>query len=201
MNSSPQQHYAYRRNPTRTIHASTFQPEQFGHSHGYTVIPSQYNGHSSFPSIPSAAPVAQAAPPSTVAVLDKPDKPDKPVKPSPASSGFSLASLAKYANVDEWKGLVDRFGGLDGILSTVTTVQKVISTVGQIAPMVKVFGSLGKGPKNADQPAATPISARRRSSPSRNRRNSRRSHARKRSSQSLTPRKSTPYTKRPANRR
>src|SRR5690606_1862990 len=55
-------------------------------------------------------------------------------------------------NVDELKGLVDRFGGLDGILATVTKVQKVMSTVGQIAPMAKVFtGILGNKKPNNEQ--------------------------------------------------
>ncbi|MBD2868943.1 hypothetical protein [Paenibacillus arenilitoris] len=56
--------------------------------------------------------------------------------------GFSLANLS------ELKGLVDRMGGLDGILSTVTKVQKVMSSVSQMAPLVKVLlGSFGKKSK------------------------------------------------------
>ncbi|GKU80517.1 hypothetical protein L3i20_v249140 [Paenibacillus sp. L3-i20] len=59
--------------------------------------------------------------------------------------GFSLANLASHANLTEIKGFVDRMGGLDGILTTVTKVQKVVSSVSQIAPLVKVFmGSFGK---------------------------------------------------------
>ncbi|CAM4342935.1 hypothetical protein L1N85_21910 [Paenibacillus alkaliterrae] len=55
------------------------------------------------------------------------------------AGGFSLASLG------EIKGFVDRMGGIDGILTTVTKVQKVMSTVSQMAPLVKVlFGSFGK---------------------------------------------------------
>ena len=68
--------------------------------------------------------------------------------PNPTPSkpgGFSLDKLASFANLNEIKGFVDRMGGLDGILSTVTKVQKVVSSVTQMAPLVKVFmGSFGK---------------------------------------------------------
>ncbi|CAM4425325.1 hypothetical protein FHS16_003724 [Paenibacillus endophyticus] len=58
---------------------------------------------------------------------------------STKASGFSLASLG------EIKGFVDRIGGIDGILTTVTKVQKVMSSVSQMAPLVKVLmGSFGK---------------------------------------------------------
>ncbi len=55
------------------------------------------------------------------------------------ASGFSLANLG------EIKGFVDRMGGIDGILTTVTKVQKVVSSVSQMAPLVKVIlSSFGK---------------------------------------------------------
>lgn len=197
MNASPHgqgQQYAYRRNPARTIHASTFQPGQFGHSHGYTVIPSQSPAQSTFTHIPSASPPIQAAPPA----------PAPQQAPSSGGGGFSLASIAKYANVDELKGLVNRFGGLDGILSTVTTVQKVMSTVGQIAPLVKVFtGSLKKDDSSSEAKSA-PIPARRRSTANRTRRVRRTTSSGKRKSSSTAttgPRKSTPLTKRPSSNR
>lgn len=183
------QQFAYRRNPARTIHASTFQPQQFGHSHGYSVIPSQQSGHSAISHITAPLPV-----PSETSV--------SPAPPSPASSGFSLASIAKYANIDELKGLVNRFGGLDGILSTVTTVQKVMSTVGQIAPLVKAFTG---GKKSADTTASeqAPIPARRRpTSTNRTRRSKSTSTAKRKTSSSAHRRptkKSAPLTKRPAN--
>lgn len=68
-----------------------------------------------------------------------------PAPPASSGKGFSLANLTKYANLTEIKGFVDRMGGLDGILSTVTKVQKVVGSVSQMAPLVKVFmGSFGK---------------------------------------------------------
>lgn len=54
------------------------------------------------------------------------------------SSGFSLPNLG------EIKGIVDRLGGLDGILTGVTKVQKVVSSISQMAPLIKVLlGSFG----------------------------------------------------------
>lgn len=74
-----------------------------------------------------------------------------PAPPAPSGKGFSLANLTKYANLTELKGLVDRMGGLDGILSTVTKVQKVVGSVSQMAPLVKVFmGSFGKKSESGD---------------------------------------------------
>lgn len=64
------------------------------------------------------------------------------VNAAPPKKGFSLANLP---NLTEIKGFVDRMGGLDGILSTVTKVQKVVGSISQMAPLVKVlFGSFGK---------------------------------------------------------
>lgn len=61
------------------------------------------------------------------------------------AGGFSLANLSDI------KGFVDRIGGIDGILSTVTKVQKVMSSVSQMAPLVKVLmGSFKKSSSNSD---------------------------------------------------
>ncbi|WP_052702827.1 hypothetical protein [Paenibacillus beijingensis] len=59
---------------------------------------------------------------------------------STKSGGLSLPNLT------ELKGLVDRMGGIDGILSTMTKVQKVVGNVQQMAPFVKMmFSAFGKG--------------------------------------------------------
>jgi len=51
-------------------------------------------------------------------------------------------------NLADLKLLVDRMGGIDGILSTVQKIQKIVGTVQQFAPMIKLIaGSLG--PKKA----------------------------------------------------
>jgi|GEM_PF-1454861 len=207
MSSSPHnQAYAYRRNPAQSVHASTFHPQQVGHGHGSTFPtrpPQAYYTTSA-----SVSPF-QPAQSTAVAVQEKEQKKDE--KPASSSGGFSLASLTKYANIDELKGLVDRFGGLEGILSTVTTVQKVVSTVGQIAPMVKVVtGVLGKKNSTAQTTDDTPIAARRRtrtttrprstrtnrpaSAPAR--RNGQGNQSAQGRTRPSTPRRSTPLTRR-----
>ncbi|WP_260985553.1 tyrosine protein kinase [Paenibacillus xylanexedens] len=66
----------------------------------------------------------------------------------PASSGSSGFSLA---NIGELKGMIDRFGGIDGIMSGIGKMQKVVGGIQQMAPMMKlVMGILpfGKGKNN-----------------------------------------------------
>jgi len=158
MNSSPHaQSFAYRRNPSQSVHQSTFHPGQVGHGHGSTTYASR-------PPVAHYATSASVSPFQPAQAISAPaEVKEKDAKPASSSGGFSLASLTKYANIDELKGLVDRFGGLEGILSTVTTVQKVVSTVGQIAPMVKVFtGVLGKNKEGATSEESKSIPARRR---------------------------------------
>lgn len=65
--------------------------------------------------------------------------------PASGSSGFSLA------NIGELKGMIDRFGGIDGIMSGIGKMQKVVGGIQQMAPMMKlVMGILpfGKGKSN-----------------------------------------------------
>jgi hypothetical protein len=48
--------------------------------------------------------------------------------------------------MDQIKGFVDRMGGIEGIVSSVGKVQKVMASFQQMAPMVKlVMGTFGKG--------------------------------------------------------
>ncbi|MNI60884.1 hypothetical protein D3C73_1161240 [compost metagenome] len=61
---------------------------------------------------------------------------------STAASGFSLANLG---------GIVERLGGIDGILATVGKVQKVMQTVQQFAPMAKMVAGLLPGGKGLKQ--------------------------------------------------
>ncbi|MCM3635004.1 hypothetical protein [Paenibacillus camelliae] len=204
MNSSPHtQAYAYRRNPAQSVHASTFHPQQFGHGHGHVGTITQARPPQGHYSTSASISPFQAAQSNAVAVQEVETNTEKEKKPS---SGFSLASLTKYANIDELKGLVDRFGGLEGILSTVTTVQKVVSTVGQIAPMVKVVtGVLGKNKAGAAPPTEASIPARRRVRTTTKPRSTRsnRSAPPRRNGQgrsNSTRRSSTPLMKRPPSR-
>ncbi|OPG93836.1 hypothetical protein B2I21_34405 [Chryseobacterium mucoviscidosis] len=69
-----------------------------------------------------------------------------PVEAPASSSGFSLA------NIGELKGMIDRFGGIDGIMSGIGKMQKVVGGFQQMAPMMKlVMGILpfGKGKKSS----------------------------------------------------
>ncbi|WP_442051834.1 hypothetical protein [Paenibacillus sp. 2TAB19] len=60
------------------------------------------------------------------------------------TGGFSLSSLGDI------KGYIDRMGGIDGILTTVGKVQKVMSSVSQMAPLVKVLLASFKKSKDDD---------------------------------------------------
>jgi len=56
------------------------------------------------------------------------------------AGGFSLPS-----SLSDLKGFVDRMGGIDGIVSTMTKMQKVVGSITQMAPLIKVLaGSFGK---------------------------------------------------------
>ncbi|GLX67834.1 hypothetical protein MU1_21790 [Paenibacillus glycanilyticus] len=81
---------------------------------------------------------------------------------STKTGGFNMPSLT------EIKGFVDRIGGLDGILTTVGKVQKVVSSVSQMAPLVKViFGSFKKdsGDDASDDIEVVPKKRKRRKKP------------------------------------
>ncbi|MEB3103394.1 hypothetical protein [Ferviditalea candida] len=54
------------------------------------------------------------------------------------SGGFKLP-------VNEIKTIVDRMGGLDGIMSTVSKMQKLVTSVQEVTPMLRsLLGSFGK---------------------------------------------------------
>lgn len=129
--STTQQHnYAYKRQPSNQVYSSTFNPHL---PSGHTSSIKQVQGN------PYAPATTFYGSNSATAVEERPPEATSASTSSSPLANFNLASLAKYADPDELKGLVDRFGGLDGILATVTKVQKVMSTVGQMAPMAKVF--------------------------------------------------------------
>lgn len=51
---------------------------------------------------------------------------------SSGGSGFNL-------NLNQVKGFIDRMGGIDGIVGTMTRVQKMVSSFQQVAPMLKLL--------------------------------------------------------------
>lgn len=113
------------------------------------------------------------------------------------SSGFSLA------NIGELKGMIDRFGGIDGIMNGIGKMQKVVGGIQQMAPMMKlVMGILpfGKGKTNnsaadADYEEYTPLRKR-----TRKRRN-KPANAPSRRNTTPTRRKSTSTKRRPKSRK
>ncbi|WP_223068832.1 hypothetical protein [Paenibacillus caui] len=63
---------------------------------------------------------------------------------SAAKGGLSIPNLGNIM------GFIDRMGGIDGIMSTLGKVQKVVSSFQQIAPMAKLLmGSFLPGSKGA----------------------------------------------------
>lgn len=70
----------------------------------------------------------------------------------PAAAGGAAKSTGGFSmpNLNDIKGIVDRLGGIEGILATVGKVQKVMQTFQQFAPMAKLITGLlpgGKGSK------------------------------------------------------
>lgn len=59
-----------------------------------------------------------------------------------AASGFSLANIG---------GIVERLGGIDGIIATMGKVQKVMQTFQQFAPMAKMVAGFLPGGKGGSQ--------------------------------------------------
>ncbi|REE90602.1 hypothetical protein A8990_106107 [Paenibacillus taihuensis] len=60
-------------------------------------------------------------------------------------SGFNLAT-----SLNDLKSVVDRMGGLDGIVTTMGKVQKVVGSISQMAPLIKVLAtSFTPGKKGA----------------------------------------------------
>ncbi|MNH89881.1 hypothetical protein D3C73_424140 [compost metagenome] len=73
--------------------------------------------------------------------------PELPALPGGASGAASGGSgLLGGLNFNQIKGFVDRMGGIEGIMGTMTKFQKFVGTFQQMAPMMKVlFNSFSKG--------------------------------------------------------
>jgi hypothetical protein len=62
-----------------------------------------------------------------------------------AGGASSFSSMLNGINVTQIKGFVDRMGGMEGIIGTMTKVQKIMANLQQMAPMLKLlFNSFGK---------------------------------------------------------
>lgn len=83
-----------------------------------------------------------------------PSIPDNPtVIPSPGSN----KSAGLMSNLADWKQMLDRVGGLDGVMNTMGKLQKIFSTMQQMAPLLRLL--IGKG----QSASATAASVRHRS--------------------------------------
>lgn len=61
-----------------------------------------------------------------------------------AGGGGGGGGLLGNFNLGQIKGFVDKMGGIDGIVGTMTRVQKMVSSFQQMAPMLKLLmGSFG----------------------------------------------------------
>ncbi|MFF2885577.1 tyrosine protein kinase [Paenibacillus sp. NPDC057967] len=122
--------------------------QDYAHRQGQNPLSRPYNGQQgAFPYNGDAAPpqnvhISQTqASPSLLPAVIPPSQPPE-VQPK---KGFSLSNLTSMANLNEIKGFVDRMGGLDGILTTITKVQKVFGSITQMAPLAKLLiPSFGK---------------------------------------------------------
>jgi hypothetical protein len=85
-------------------------------------------------------------------------------QPYPGVSGFNgfgpsapstslvtpSASIGSAFNINQIKGIIDRMGGIDGVMGHVGRIQKFIQSMQQMAPMIKVLlGSFGKASTKA----------------------------------------------------
>ncbi|AGA56879.1 hypothetical protein Theco_0670 [Thermobacillus composti KWC4] len=102
-------------------------------SRGFTQLP---GAGAPFPGGPQAGPPADpfAGPPAYLQSVPYPGL-------IPAQGAAKPGGLPNLADL---KLIIDRMGGIEGILSTIQKVQKIVGTVQQFAPMIKLLaGSLG----------------------------------------------------------
>ncbi|MEO2205561.1 tyrosine protein kinase [Paenibacillus pabuli] len=162
------QHY-YHRQPTPRQRPSSYSQRQ-AHTSAYappgavqrslneTQVQPMYPGvepyYPAYGEVEASAlvPYGQGAPGGNLYSGGVPVAPPVPIETPAASSGsgFSLANLG------ELKGMIDRFGGIDGIMNGIGKMQKVVGGIQQMAPMMKlVMGILpfGKGKNKSSSPA------------------------------------------------
>lgn len=90
--------------------------------------------------------------------------PQSPVPATPSGGGGGLTTLlgggsggggSSSFNIGQIKQIIDRLGGIEGIMDTVTKVQRMVQSVQQVAPLVKVLmGNLIKKKAGDDLDAA-----------------------------------------------
>lgn len=95
-------------------------------------------------------------------------RPNFPVAPSsnfpaaPGGAGGAGGLLGNF-NFAQLKSIVDKMGGIDGIIGTMSKVQKIVGQFQQVAPMLKVImGSFGKKAATKADANLPPVRRRRR---------------------------------------
>ncbi|MFD1954850.1 hypothetical protein ACFSL6_11915 [Paenibacillus thailandensis] len=146
----------HRGGPTRAGEPPFFQPTQYpglspyfnpgqGGPPAFGAPPSFGGGPPSF----GGGPPAFGGPPAPSGTPSSPDVPAAAGELIEAVKEPGSKSLFSLANLNEIKGFVDRLGGIDGILSTVTKFQKVFTSVQSMAPIVKMLMGAFGGSKAA----------------------------------------------------
>uniref|UniRef100_UPI000472F961 hypothetical protein n=1 Tax=Paenibacillus forsythiae TaxID=365616 RepID=UPI000472F961 len=133
----PQHYYNHSPRSSRAL-TESFSSSPYPGITSYVQVPGPGTAGAFSPLGAEAAETALAAPAATEAATK--------------SGGLlgNLGGLANLGNMDQIKGLIDRMGGIDGIVSSMGKVQKVMQGFQQMAPMFKlVMGGLGKGKAGA----------------------------------------------------
>jgi hypothetical protein len=84
--------------------------------------------------------------------------------PAPTAVSASTASASSSFNFNQIKGIIDRMGGIDGLMGHVTKIQKIIQSIQQLSPMLKLLMSAKARTRGQQDGAGLGPTRRRRSS-------------------------------------
>ncbi|MFC5530985.1 hypothetical protein [Cohnella yongneupensis] len=82
-----------------------------------------------------------------------------PTQTGSTGSSIKLPFNINISNLNDLKAMFDRMGGIEGVMSMVGKAQKFMSTMQQVAPLVKLF--MGKKGSSADKSTSRPRRRRR----------------------------------------
>lgn len=95
--------------------------------------------HNSNPNPPACTSSSAPSPLNSTAITPFNPVEEKPVNPV----NTNTATKKDKFSINEIKQLIDRMGGIDGIVETISKIQKVMQSVSQVAPVAKLLmGSL-----------------------------------------------------------
>ncbi|MBB6635673.1 aminotransferase [Cohnella thailandensis] len=106
----------------------------------------------------SPSPSELAGPPSPAFSPVQVIPPGAPAAAAPAKAGGLLGNF----NINELKNIVERMGGIEGLISNMGKVQKFMSTVQQMAPLLKLFMGKKGSSNDDDVSSGAPYRPRRR---------------------------------------